>query len=149
MTATEAVTLIRRVGVVEKSGGNLKVRFPEEQREVLQPVIDVLRSCKAEALELLADPSNNLGFTAAPPESAGPLESGLEDRAIELWSTRAGRLFLVADSEDAIWAMTRLRARRGEIYTSAEIRRIVSVRDPAVVSEIHEWKRRFDCTIPG
>ena len=144
MTAAEAVALIRRVGVVEKSGGSLKVRVPEEQREVLQPAIDVLRSCKAEALELLADPGNNVGSTAVPPESAQPLESVLKDRAIQLWSTRAGRLFLVADSEDAILAVTRLGTRRGEIYTSAEIRRIVAVRDPAVVSEIHEWKRRFD-----
>jgi hypothetical protein len=72
------------------------------------------------------------------------LEESLRDRAIELWSTAAGRLFLVADETDARLAVERLGARRGEIYTAAEARRIVAVKDPSVVAEIHDWKRRFD-----
>ena len=72
------------------------------------------------------------------------LEGVLTDRAIELWSTVAGRLFLVADEEDARQAIERFGARRGEIYTAAEARRIVAVNNPAVVAEIQEWKRRFD-----
>ena len=73
-----------------------------------------------------------------------PLEAVLKGRAIELWSTAAGRLFLVADDADSRRAMEQLRARRGEIYTAAEARRIIAVKDPAIVAEIHDWKQRFD-----
>ena len=82
---------------------------------------------------------------AANPESAPePLEAVLKGQAIELWSTAAGRLFLVADEADAGHAILRFGLRRGEIYTAAEARRIVAVNDPAVVAEIHAWKQRFD-----
>jgi hypothetical protein len=128
----EALELIRRVGVAENRGGNLKLKFPERERTALQPAIDTLRSGKAEALALLAETHTE------------PLESVLKDGAIELWSTAAGRLFLVADDEDARRAMERFGARRGEIYTAAEARRIIAVKDPTVVAEIHDWKRRFD-----
>jgi hypothetical protein len=76
--------------------------------------------------------------------ATAPLESALKGRAIELWSNSAGRLFLVADEADAHLAMERLEARRGEIYTAAEARRIVAVKDPSIVAEIHGWKQRFD-----
>lgn len=72
-----------------------------------------------------------------------PLEAVLKGRAIELWSDKLGRLFLVADEEDAKGAMDRYRMQRGEVYTAAEARRIVAVRDPEVIAEIHAWKLRF------
>jgi len=71
------------------------------------------------------------------------LEAVLRGRTVELWSDWAGRLFIVADEEDA----KRLMAEgfnRGEIYTAAEARRIIAVNDAAVVAEIQAWKRRFD-----
>jgi hypothetical protein len=77
-------------------------------------------------------------------EESPCLEDLLHNRAIELWSTTAGRLFLVADDADASRAMEQLGARRGEIYTAAEVKRIIVVNDPAVVAEIHDWKRQFD-----
>lgn len=58
--------------------------------------------------------------------------------------TTSGRLFLVADEEGARRAMERFGARRGEIYTATEARRIITVKDPAIVAEIHDWKQRFD-----
>ena len=73
-----------------------------------------------------------------------PLEDALAGHAIELWSDALGRLFLVADEADARAAIDRLGARRGEVYTAAEVRRIVAVNDPAVVAEIHDWKRQFN-----
>ena len=72
------------------------------------------------------------------------LEVVLKGQSVELWSTLAGRLFLVADEEDARLAVEEFQARPGEIYTAAEVRRIVTVTDPAAVAEIHEYKRRFD-----
>jgi hypothetical protein len=60
--------------------------------------------------------------------------------AIELWSDAAGRLFILADEDDA----QRLGEPRGTVYTASEMRRVVQIGDPAVVLEIHEWKRSFD-----
>jgi hypothetical protein len=138
----EALDLIRRVGAVENSEGTLKLKFPEKERAALQPAIDTLRKGKAEALALLArSPASDASTEPAVEE---PLESFLKNRAIELWSTAAGRLFLVADEEDGRRTMERLGSRRGEIYTAVEARRIIAVKDAAVVAEIDQWKRRFD-----
>jgi hypothetical protein len=68
------------------------------------------------------------------------LESVLRGLAIELWSDAAGRLFIVADEDDA----RRLREPRGTVYTAAEVRRELQIADPAIVLEIHEWKRAFN-----
>jgi hypothetical protein len=69
-----------------------------------------------------------------------PLEDVLKGLVIELWSDATGRLFIVADEDDA----RRLGEPRGTVYTAAEMRRVVQVGDPAIVAEIHAWKRRFD-----
>ncbi len=61
MKVAEALKLIRQVGVVENSGGHLRLRFPERERTALQPAIDALRSGKAEALALLAGPLSDQG----------------------------------------------------------------------------------------
>ena len=55
MTVTEALGEVQRVGAVEVSGGNLKIRFPEALRPQLEPAIEALRIGKAEALELAAE----------------------------------------------------------------------------------------------
>jgi hypothetical protein len=146
MKVAEALELIRRVGAVESSAGKLKLRFPEKDRAALKPAIDTLQSGKAEALALLAESLTERRLADMSTEStkAELLESVLKNRAIELWSTAAGRLFLVADEENAHQAIERFRARRAEIYTAAEARRIIAVNNPAIVAEIQEWKRRFD-----
>lgn len=92
----------------------------------------------------LAEKAMGHGLPVQPADSTETLEVVLKGRAVELWSTASGRLFLVADDDDARLAMERFGAPRGEIYTSAEARRIIAVKDPAVVAEIHDWKRRFD-----
>jgi hypothetical protein len=56
MTVTEALELVRQVGVVEGRGGVLRLKFPERDRAMLQPAIEVLRGGKAKALTLLAQP---------------------------------------------------------------------------------------------
>lgn len=77
------------------------------------------------------------------PGEPEPLEAVLKGLAIELWSDRAGCLFIVADEEDA----RRLGEPRGTVYTADELRRVVQIGDPAIVLEIHEWKRRFDARL--
>src|SRR5262249_50358723 len=76
-------------------------------------------------------------------EESGPLESILKGLAVELWSDAAGVLFIVADEEDA----RRLGEPRGTLYTADELRCVVQIGDPAIVLEIHEWKRRFDARV--
>jgi hypothetical protein len=146
VNVVEALGLIRRVGEVHRHGDSLRLMFPERERTALQPAIDTLRSCKAEALALLAKSLAQRQPTALRNEPARtePIESVLKGRAIELWSTASGRLFLVADEDDAHLAMERLGIPRGELYTAAEVRQIAVVKDPAVVAEVHDWKQRFD-----
>ena len=74
------------------------------------------------------------------PKEPEPLEDVLKGRAIELWSDAAGRLFIVADEDDT----RRLGEPRGTVYTAAEMRRVVHIGDPAIVLEIHEWKRKVN-----
>jgi hypothetical protein len=71
------------------------------------------------------------------PLQFAPLEDVVKGLAIELWSDAAGRLFIVADENDA----RRLGEPRGTVYTAAEMRRVVQIGDPSIVLEIHEWKR--------
>ena len=73
------------------------------------------------------------------------LEDVLKGRAIELWSDVAGCLFIVADEEDA----RRLSEPRGAVYTAAEMRRVVRIGDPAIVLEVHDWKRKFNGRVRG
>jgi hypothetical protein len=89
---------------------------------------------------------NDLAKTAladtqpAAEQESGSLESVLRGLAIELWSDAAGGLFIVADEDDA----RRLGEPRGTVYTAAEMQPVVQITDPAIVLEIHEWKRTFN-----
>jgi len=74
------------------------------------------------------------------PRKPEPFEDVMKGLAIELWNDAGGRLFIVADEGDA----RRLCEPRGTVYTAAEVRRVVQIGDPAIVREIHEWKRLFD-----
>jgi hypothetical protein len=76
-----------------------------------------------------------------------PLEAALRGQAVELWSDSMGSLFLVADDADAQIVMERYGVQRGSIYTAGEIRHIISMNDPDVVAEIHNWKRTMNARI--
>src|ERR1700693_5438326 len=79
----------------------------------------------------------------APPaleQESVSLESALKGRAVELWSPASRGLFIVSDEDDA----RRLGEPRGTAYTAAEVRLVVQIGDPAIVREIHEWKRAFN-----
>jgi hypothetical protein len=132
--------------MVESSAGKIKLKFPAKERSALQPAIDTLGNRKAEALALLADwVAKGSVPTKTAPAGSESLESVLKNQAIELWSDALGeRFWLVADEADARLAMERYGARRGQTYSALEAQRIVAVKDPAAVKEIHAWKRRFD-----
>ena len=81
---------------------------------------------------------------SADEEETPALEDVLRGKAVELWSDTAGRLFIVANEADARRLMAESDARRGEVYTADEVRRICSISDRDTVHEVHAWKRRFD-----
>ena len=141
MTVEQAIAEIRRGGSLAVAAGGIRYEIRKRGPETAN-ALAILKDRKAEALALLSGSAERAKNTEL-------LESLLKDRAIELWSDSAGRLFLVADEADARQAMERLGARRGEIYTAAEARRIVAVKDPEVVAEIHDWKQRFDGVVRG
>ena len=75
--------------------------------------------------------------------SPAPLEDLVKGSAIELWSDTSGTLFIVADEDDA----KRLDEPRGTVYTASELHRVTQIKDPAIVFEIHEWKRKFNGSV--
>ena len=135
MTLEQAIAEIRQAGSLAVAGGGIRYEIRKRGPDTAN-ALAILKDRKSEAVALLSS------LEQAP--KTEPLGSLLEDRAIELWSDSAGRLFLVADEADGCQAMERLGAGRGEIYTAAEARRIAVVKDPEIVAEIHEWKQRFD-----
>jgi hypothetical protein len=121
-----------------------------------------LLGCKAKALAALAEdaPVSGTPQDSAPEdlarESAVLGQAGqpsepttLKGQAVELW--REGhRYFVVADEADAQETMRRLGARRGEVWTGAEIELVASIPDQASRDEIEAFKRQLDgCISPG
>jgi len=47
---------------------------------------------------------------------------------------------LASDIGEADWL-------NGTVYTAVEVRRVIQIDDPAIVREIHEWKRAFDGSV--
>ena len=136
MTIEQAIEEVRRVGSLAVAAGGIRYEIRSRGPETAD-ALAILKERKSEVMALLSGSTDQV-------IKADSLESVLKARAIELWSTEAGRLFLVADEEDVRYAIERLGARRGETYTASEARRIIAVGDPAVVAEIHNWKKRFD-----
>ena len=128
----------KTVGSLEVVGGTIRYEIRGRPPEVAQ-ALETLKSCKPEALAILSGPMEQAESVA--------LESILKGRAVELWSDSAGRLFIVADEEDARVVMERFSVGRGIVYIFAEARRIVAIGDPLVVAEIHKWKRAMGGSI--
>ena len=138
MTIEQAICELQRAGSLGVVAGAICYEIRNRSAETAE-ALATIKGHKSQALAMLSN--------SAPKAQGCPLEDVLEGRAIELWSTVTGRLFLVANEGDARVACQRLGVRRGEIYTAVEARRIVAVNDPSSVAEIHDWKRRFDGVI--
>ena len=80
---------------------------------------------------------------AKSPEIAAVPETTLKGRAVELWRD-GNRFFLVADEEDALEAMKRFGARRGEVWTRSELELVARFQDQAIRNEIAAIKRETD-----
>jgi hypothetical protein len=75
-------------------------------------------------------------------EAAAP---SLKGQAIELWCSDAGgRVFIVADEEDAEEAIRRFGARRGQVWIPAEIELVAGIEDRAIREEIATFKRALN-----
>jgi hypothetical protein len=134
MTVTAALEMIRRAGSVIDDGGSLKLTFPKGMRAELLPAIETLKTKKAEAPSQLAQSDS---------AELPTLEQSLKGRAVELWRD-GNRFFLVADDADALEAMKRFGARRGEVWTRGEIELVTCFQDQAVRDEIEALKRQTD-----
>ncbi|MBI1789591.1 MAG: hypothetical protein HYR60_18820 [Acidobacteria bacterium] len=106
-------------------------------------LLHLLHTYFPESREDSSDERVTIGRASDRPKEPEPLDGVLKGLAIELWSDRAGCLFIVADEEDA----RRLGEPRGTVYTADELRRVVQIGDPAIVLEIHEWKRTFNARV--
>jgi hypothetical protein len=85
MTVPEALKFVRQAGTVEICGGNLKLRYPVEERTRLPPAIATLRGCKAEAMALLAETPSAAGTLPDPtPEELARASAVLAKAGIRL-----------------------------------------------------------------
>jgi hypothetical protein len=82
---------------------------------------------------------------AKSPKIEGVPDATLKGQAIELWCDRTGgRVFIVADEEDAQEAMGRFSAGRGEVWTPGEIELVTRIGDQAIRDEMAAFKRKLD-----
>jgi hypothetical protein len=76
------------------------------------------------------------------PDAPAP---SLKGQAVELWCDQAGgRVFIVADEQDAQEVLRRLGARRGQVWTPGEIELVASIEDQAVREEVAGLKRTLN-----
>jgi len=170
VTVPVALDILRKVGTVGVSHGNLKLRFPEIARAELQATIDVLRNGKAEAIALLSKEGSRQSGVAVPdtgqcsaaevfgdgpcnPErrqipsdcdSQSELEAlRLKGHAVELWRT-GERYFIVADEDDANLATSCLGENVGEVWTDREIEIVARIEDQALREEVQRFKRKLN-----
>jgi hypothetical protein len=81
-------------------------------------------------------------------EKEPALETVLKGQAVELWwDSQSERVWIVADESDARRVMLLEGVGRGSVYCPSEARRLLTIRDPETVREVHRWKRRFDGTV--
>jgi hypothetical protein len=67
----------------------------------------------------------------------------LKGHAVEVWCDHAGgRVFIVADEEDAQEAIRRFGARSGEVWIPGEIELVARIEDKAIRSEVAGFKRK-------
>jgi hypothetical protein len=129
MTVTQAIAEVRAAGSIHAAAGKLTVKFAPARLPELQPALDVLRRNRDQVLALVGQ------------------EFTLKGHAVELWCDGVGRLFIVADEEDAELAMQRYQATRGEVWTGPEIEIVARVADPETRREITSFKRTLSGTV--
>ena len=61
-----------------------------------------------------------------------------------MYDHAGGRVFIVADQEDAQEAIRRFGTRRGEVWTPAEIELVGRIEDQSIRDEVANFKRQLD-----
>ena len=139
MTVVEAIENVRQAGgkLFVPGSGRLQARLPSPRPPELDAALTTIREHRNEVLALLAD-------AKPPPERIPPVVKG---QAVCLYSDLVGEeLWIAADEEDAGTLVTQ-GERRGRIYTRDEVRLVIAIKDPAIVKQVHEFKREFDTRI--
>ena len=125
MTVVQAISAVRSAGSIEAIAGKLTIRIAPARKPELEVALDTLRSNRDQALAIVEQGST------------------LKGHGVELWSDAMGRLFIVADDEDAELVAMRCHAKRGELWTSKEVTLIARIEDPEARLEIAHFKRTF------
>jgi hypothetical protein len=84
------------------------------------------------------------GSPSTPIPDGTATEDPLKRHVVELWcDTVGGRVWIVADEEDARRAMKRMSVDRAEIWTVQEIELIARINDPALRLQVAQFKRQL------
>jgi hypothetical protein len=92
-------------------------------------------------------PEASLRGSARPEKPSEPAAAALslKGHAVELWCDHAGgRVFVVADEEDAQETIQRFGAQRGEIWIPCEIELVARIEDQTIRDEVAGFKRQMD-----
>ena len=136
MNVAEAIETIRQAGgeFLVPEPGRLQACVPTPRPPELEVALATIREYRDEALALLTT-------SGPPPEKLPPIVKG---QAVCLYSDLVGEnLWIVANEEDA-QTLVAQGERRGQVYTPEEVRLVIAIKDPAIVKEIHNFKREFN-----
>ena len=136
MNVAEAIETIQQAGgeFFVPEPGRLQASVPSQRPPELEAALATIRENRAEVLAVLT-------VSERPLEKPPPIIKG---QAVCLYSDLVGEnLWIVADEQDA-QALVGQGERRGQVYTPEEVRLVIAIKDPAIVKQVHEFKREFN-----
>jgi hypothetical protein len=135
MTVAEALETIRQFGEIHATGETVHLTIPLAKAREMEPVVSFLRQSKREVLGALN-------------QQRAPETCPIRGTSVELWCDAAGgRVWIVADEEDARLAAERFEVSLGEVWTGEEIEIVARFQDRRMAQEVADFKRRFYCAI--
>ena len=140
MTVPEAVAELHAVGEVRVVGETIVCRIPRRKTPAQTKALEVVRRQKTQALTLLVKSQEAR-------QKRKPLEEILKGCAIGLYSDLVGENFWICADENDAERLTMEGDKRGQIYAADEVRLVITIKDPAIVRQVHEFKRELDTQI--
>lgn len=138
MTLTDAIATLRAAGAISRKEDRIRIRLPKKRPRRVERALSVVQDRPWEAITLLGSEPE---YRQSAEPSGAAFESVLKGHAIGLFYNELDQtLRLVSDEEDA-----RLGGeRRSLVYSTEQIRLVVSVKDPPIVRNVHALRGEFD-----